>query len=60
VVKSDQSANNKKRKREKNSIIMIFTILTGNTIVKFESDDINRSDWFLDLKATGHFSNDKI
>jgi hypothetical protein len=44
MIESDQSANNKKRKREKNSIIIIFTTLTENTIIKFKSDDINRSD----------------
>jgi hypothetical protein len=59
VVEPDQSANSKKRKREKDPIIIILTTLTGNTITKFESDDINRSDWFLDSGTTGHFSNDK-
>jgi hypothetical protein len=44
VIESDQSTNNKKRKREKDSIIIIFTILTGNIIIKFKLDDINRSD----------------
>jgi hypothetical protein len=44
MIESDQSANNKKRKREKIFIIIIFTILTGNTIIKFKLNDINRSD----------------
>jgi hypothetical protein len=43
VIESDQSINNKKRKREKDFIIIIFTILTGNIIIKFELNDINRS-----------------
>jgi hypothetical protein len=44
VIEFDQSANNKKRKREKNSMIIIFTTLTENTIIKYKFDDINRSD----------------
>jgi hypothetical protein len=44
VIEFDQSTNNKKRKREKDFIIMIFTILTENIIAKFKLDDINRLD----------------
>jgi hypothetical protein len=44
VIESDQLINSKKKKREKISIIIIFTILTENIIVKYKSDDINRSD----------------
>jgi hypothetical protein len=43
VIESDQSTNSKKRKREKNSITAIFTILTENITVRYELDDINRS-----------------
>jgi hypothetical protein len=44
VIKSDQLINSKKRKREKDFIIIILTILTENIIIKFELNDINRSD----------------
>jgi hypothetical protein len=60
IIEFNQSTNNKKRKREKDSIIIIFTILTGNIIIRFESDNINRLDWFLNLGATGHFFNNKV